>query len=116
MPAADKWLNDVHRELDLGESARAMGNEGMARVCARRAAGIALGEYFLRSGLTGYGSSVHERLILFKSMATSNNHAKEIADHMLLRVNEDHKLPTDIDLIQETRWLIKYLQRKMESD
>lgn len=115
MPA-EKWLIEIHRELDKGEFARAMGNEGMARVCARRAAAIALGEYFHRSGLTGFGSSVYERINLYKSLATSTDRAVEIADHLLLRVNEDHNLPIEIDLIEETRWFIEHLQRQMDSN
>lgn len=114
MSTADEWIIEVHRELDRGEAARAMGNEGMARVCARRAAGIALGEYFHQSGLKGYGSSVQERIRLFKSMPISNDRAQEIADHLLIHVNEDHQLPINIDLLEETHWLIEHLQRKME--
>lgn len=114
MPA-DQWLVEVHRELNRAESAREMGNEGMARVCARRAAGIALGEFFHQCGLIGYGSSVQERLKLFKSLPISADRSGEIADHLLLRVNEDHKLPNKIDLIEETRWLIDHLQKHMES-
>lgn len=111
----NQWLIEVHRELDQAESARSTGNEGMARVCARRAAGIALGEYFHRCGLTGYGTNIHERIIFFKSLPISNDRVEEILDHLLLRVNEDHKLPIEIDLIEETRLLIEYLQNKIES-
>ncbi len=32
-------------------AARGRGNEGQARVCARRAAGVAVREYFLRLGI-----------------------------------------------------------------
>ena len=35
------------QEINRAEKARQDGNEGMARVCARRAAGIVVGEYLL---------------------------------------------------------------------
>jgi hypothetical protein len=40
----------IEKEFELAERARANGNEGRARVCARRAAGIAAREYLTRKG------------------------------------------------------------------
>ena len=38
------WQIKIKAEFDKAEQARARGNEGQARVCARRAAGIAARE------------------------------------------------------------------------
>ena len=43
-------LEEIQRELELGEKAEREGNSGRARVCARRAAGIALENYYTRMG------------------------------------------------------------------
>ena len=40
------WQAEIQAELEKAQQARARGNEGQARVCARRAAGIAAREYF----------------------------------------------------------------------
>jgi hypothetical protein len=37
----ENWQERYQNELERGEQARRDGNEGMARVCARRAAGLA---------------------------------------------------------------------------
>lgn len=108
-------LNQIILELSLAEDARARGNEGMARVCCRRAAGIAIGEYLYRHGYTGFGSSAYERITILKTLPNIKFQATITAEHLLLRVNEDHELPIDLDLIQETRWLIFYLLPDIKS-
>ena len=40
------WQEKLNLEFQRAEDARAKNNEGQARVCARRAAGIAIREYF----------------------------------------------------------------------
>jgi len=40
----DKILAEIQTELSLAENSRSSGFEGRARVCARRAAGIAIAE------------------------------------------------------------------------
>ncbi|MBM2849365.1 MAG: hypothetical protein HW418_2307 [Anaerolineales bacterium] len=47
-PCMDADQATVERELAQAHKARAAGNEGQARVCARRAAGIALREWYKR--------------------------------------------------------------------
>lgn len=118
MPAnhSTNWEVEVDKELYRAEQARSSGNEGMARVCARRAASVALGKYFNQRGFPNVGASVIERIKIFNSLPETSSRAREVTNHLLLRVNEDHKLPIDIDLIEETRWLADYihLQLKIE--
>ncbi|HET6846162.1 MAG TPA: hypothetical protein VFH29_04970, partial [Anaerolineales bacterium] len=44
------WEQRFDRELSNAQTARTRGNEGQARVCARRAAGIVAAEYLERLG------------------------------------------------------------------
>ena len=41
---------EIQKELERGEKAEREGNSGRARVCARRATGIALEDYYSRMG------------------------------------------------------------------
>jgi hypothetical protein len=81
----------------------------MARVCSRRAAGIAIGIYLYRNGFSGFGASAYERLNILQTLTNISPQVVEIAEHLLLQVNKDHKLPSEIDLIEDTRRLIDYL-------
>lgn len=100
-----EWKTQLKRELDQAEAARAGGNEGMARVCARRAAGIIIGEYLLRQGLPVPSQSAYDRLNYLNTLPEAAPEVREIAGHFLLHIDTDHKLPIDADLIAEAHWL-----------
>lgn len=99
----------IQAELGKAESARSAGNEGMARVCARRAAGIAAGEYINRNGYPFSGSSAYDRLRYLCETPGISSDIKNIAEHFLVRVTPDHTLPIEVDLIFEARWLAQRL-------
>ena len=90
-------------EFTRAEQARARGNEGQARVCARRAAGIAAREYLARRGETIRTPSAYDLLNMLKEDPHFPADLKQIAEHLTLRVNEEFKLPVDVDLIVEAR-------------
>lgn len=93
----------IEKEFDLAERARSKGNEGQARVCARRAAGIAAREHLIRKGIRPRSASAYDVLNLLKDDPLLPSDLKLIADHLTLRVTEEFKLPVDADLIAEAR-------------
>lgn len=97
------WQTEIQAEFDKAEEARARGNEGQARVCARRAAGIAIREYLRRQGIRPSSVSAFDLLNQMKQDPQLPPGLQEIAGHLTLRVNEDFKLPVDADLIAEAR-------------
>ncbi|GEM_PF-193394 len=99
----------IQAELARAEKARAAGNEGQARVCARRAAGIAIGEYLKLRGLPIPGPSAYERLKYLCEIDDVSLLVQEAAQHLLLRVTPEFTLPVDVDLIAKARWLIAEL-------
>jgi HEPN domain-containing protein len=102
MPFMD-WQAQVNAEFEKAEQARANGNEGQARVCARRAAGIAIREYLTRQGIRPPSVSAYDLLNLLKEDPRLSPDLKLIADHLTLRVTEEFKLPVNADLIAEAR-------------
>jgi hypothetical protein len=109
MSSGPTWKKDFEKELLMAENARAVGNEGMARVCSRRAAGIIIKEYTHRKGYSHSGSSVYEQLKWLQSEKKAPPQAHEIATLLLTRVDYNHNLPQEVDLIQETRNLAELL-------
>src|SRR6187200_496668 len=97
------WRTDMEAEFEKAEQARARGNEGQARVCARRAAGIAIREYLTRRGIRPPSVSAYDLLNLLKEDPSLSPGLKMIADHLTLRVTEEFKLPVDADLVAESR-------------
>src|SRR5215468_6252130 len=98
-----KWSPKLQAEFDRAEQARAQGNEGQARVCARRASGIAIREYLTRQGIRPPSVSAYDLLNLLKEDPHLPSDLKLIADHLTLRVTEEFKLPVDADLIAEAK-------------
>lgn len=106
---APDWQQRYIQELARARQARSDGNEGMARVCARRAVGELLGEYFQRRGIPVRTPSAYDRLHLLVSLPDVEAQVKTIAEHFLLRITPEHTLPVEADLIAEADWLAQAL-------
>ncbi|NWF65094.1 MAG: hypothetical protein HXY38_12395 [Chloroflexi bacterium] len=103
--------NGIEREFEQAQRARSAGNEGQARVCARRAAGIAIRDYFTRKGRPLPSRSAHDLLNLIQEEAPLPPDLKRVADHLTLRVTEEFKLPIEADLIAEAQSLCDWLMQ-----
>lgn len=104
-----EWRHLFENEIQQAQAARTAGNEGMARVCARRAAGIVIGEYLKRQGDKIFNPSAYERLRYLLSQPDISPQVRDIAEHFLVRVTPNHTLPIDADLIADAHWLQKLL-------
>ena len=105
----ESWQDQLAREFERAEAARARGNEGQARVCARRAAGIAIREYFSRAGRPVEHASAIDLLNILMQEPDLPEALRPAVEHLTLRVTEEFKLPVDADLVAEARVLCKTL-------
>ncbi len=113
MPKYNELMNpQIQVEFDRAKQARAKNNEGQARVCARRAAGIAIRDYLTRHGTHIPSTSAYDLLHLIKEDTLLPPDLKLVADHLTLRVTEEFKLPVEADLIAEARLLCDWLLNK----
>jgi len=103
------WRKLAHQELDMAEAARQSGNEGRARVCARRAAGHVIGEYLSRMNSPVTTDSALERLRYLYSSPGIDLHQREIIEHFLIHTTPEHELPIDADLIADVDLLAQLL-------
>ena len=99
------WKSRLEREFTRASDARARGNEGQARVCARRAAGIAISEFYARRGQPVRTPSAYDLLQLVAGEPHLSPELKRAARYLTLRVTEEFKLPVDVDLVEEARKL-----------
>jgi hypothetical protein len=106
-------MNDLktqlRNEFEKAQQARINKNEGQARVCARRAAGIAIRDYLTRKGTKVPSMSAYDLLNLLKEDVILPTDMKLIAEHLTVRVTEEFELPFDADLIAESRVLCDWL-------
>jgi hypothetical protein len=109
------WSDEVRHELDLASRARMDGNEGRARVCARRAGGIAVREYLKLRGESAPAASAYDLLKRLADMADAPQRARQAAALLTMRVDEEFKLPGDVDLIAEAGALCRALHPGLEA-
>jgi HEPN domain-containing protein len=103
------WKKQLELEFQRAKAARSSGNEGQTRVCARRAAGIAIREYYARRGQTVRTPSAYDLLQLLADEPQLSPELKQAAGYLTLRVTEEFKLPLDVDLVEEAHKLCEGL-------
>lgn len=110
----NNWQVEIESEFERAAQARGRGNEGQARVCARRAAGIAAREYLTRRGIRPPSVSAYDLLNLLKEDTLLSPDLKLIANHLTVRVTEEFKLPVDVDLVEEAKSFCRELLHSAE--
>ena len=105
IPMMADWKEKLQSEFERAEAARTRGNEGQARVCARRAAGIAIREYYARRGQSVRTPSAYDLLQLLAEEPHLSPDLKQAAAYLTLRVTEEFKFPVDVDLLDEAHKL-----------
>ena len=103
------WKQDLTVEFERAAQARIQKNEGQMRVCARRAAGIAIREYLTRQGQRPPSMSAYDLLNLLKQDLSLPPALQPVLDHLTVRVTEEFKLPVEADLVADARALCQTL-------
>lgn len=103
------WKQLTKEELFLAEQSRNDGNEGRARVCARRAAGHVAGEYLLRHGSALETKNALQKIRYLETSAEISPTERETLEHFLIHTTPEHRLPFDADLIADVHLLARQL-------
>lgn len=105
----------INLELDHAREARERGLEGRARVCARRACGVAIREYLHRHlpAAANEVESAYDLLKIIQDLPGIPAEIREAAGRLRLRVDQKFKLPDDIDPIAEAIRLIEALDSEL---
>ena len=110
----DDWRKRVDDALQMADAAKARGNEGMARVCARRAAGWTVQAYLNEQGIDLQTTSVIKHIDYLLRVDRVDPEVKLYLEHMLVAkqkddLESDSYLPLDVDLVAEAKLLISKL-------
>lgn len=96
----------IEAELSDARESRAQGKEGRARVCARRAAGLALGHYYERCLGKPAPASAYQLLQWFSQRKETPEELRETARRLIVRVTPEYKLPHSEDPLEDAQSLI----------
>lgn len=108
-------IQKITRELKLALQSQAKGNQGKARVCARRAAGWTIQEYLNQQGISLEGNNALEHIKYFAAQPGHPDQIAAVLHHLTLKLEKD-SLDSDayypiegVDLVREARWLAEEL-------
>jgi hypothetical protein len=98
----------IEEEFKRAEAARQAGNDGMVRVCARRAAGIAAEFWLERNPREGWGTDAITRLRATANAADIPAEIRAGAARLSARVTPRFTSPHDTDPLKDARELISF--------
>ena len=99
---------EIEREMQRAEEARRVGNQGKARVCARRAAGWAIGAWRAEQSPKTRIESVLTHLQAISDEEAHPPAIQAAAEHLTLRITAEHLLPVDAAPLEDAQLLIEY--------
>ena len=102
----------IQEEMLLAKQSRLEGNEGRARVCARRAAGTAAGLFLVKRGLARGQENALQALMVFSKLGHLPERIRLAVNWLIRRVDEDYNLPPEIDLIEEAGVVLRYIDQQ----
>ncbi|MBN2388218.1 MAG: hypothetical protein JXB85_14470 [Anaerolineales bacterium] len=100
---SEDWRQQSEEELIRAQAARHAGNEGRARVCARRAAGLAARDFLSRRGIPAH--SAYQALQTLTAFPGLPADLLSAAADLTLRVDADFRLPPNVDPLAAARLL-----------
>ena len=109
---AMKDVQEIHEEMKAAQEARRAGNEGMARVCARRAAGWAIGRRYHEQLPPTATSNAYLLLTWLKEQGEVPDTLRAAADRLTTRITEDHDLPHSEDPLEDAKEIVTAMIEK----
>ena len=104
----------IEQELAAGEAAGKDGNEGKARVCARRAVALATEAWLARCPVPPWRGDAMEHLRRLQQEASLPGPVREAAERLSTTVTKRHEAPFTTDPIGDARVIIEYLAANTE--
>jgi hypothetical protein len=104
------WQDEVLLELKAARLAAREKLTGRSRVCARRAAGRAVKEYFNRFGNQESALNFFDCLVAYGHEPDLPDAVRTSAQHLVQKVDQNHNLPGNIDLIADAENLFHFIR------
>ena len=103
------WQEQVEQELTKAAEGLQSGNEGMARVCARRAVAVAAQEWAAQHNLPAWQGDTLHQLRKIQEQSTFPLPVREAAQRLITKVTDQTKSPMTTDPIADARVILDHL-------
>ena len=105
----EETLRIISKEFDTAHNAMRAGNQGMVRVCARRAAGAAIARWLQSHPRNGWGIDAMSRLRALRDENTMPSDVRDAAARLGTKVTPRFASSQSIDPIGDARAVITRL-------
>jgi len=99
----------IEAEMRAAEAAWGAGNPGRARVCARRAAGLAIRAWYQRREGAGWGGDAMKQLVRLRADPAAPGPVRQAAARLTTQVDRQHQLPFDERPIEDARRIVAFV-------
>jgi len=103
------WQDSIEQELTKAFEGRQSGNDGLARVCARRAVALAAQHWAEQRHLPIWQGDAMHQLRQIEGETTFPLPVREAAQRLLTKVTEQAQLPMTTDPITDARMILDHL-------
>ena len=103
------WQEQIEQELSKATEGLNSGNDGLARVCARRAVALAAQHQLEQQNLPGWQGDAMHQLRQIQKETTFPLSVREAAQRLLTKVTEQGQLPMTKDPITDASIIIDHL-------
>ncbi len=108
----EEVVDQIHREFEIAAEAQKAGNDGMVRVCARRAAGAAIGHWLSTHPEKNWGADAMNRLRNVQHDETVPAHVGDAAVRLTTKITEQFRSPFPTDPVTDSRIIIDYFMER----
>ncbi len=105
----DLAIKNIEKEFAQGEQARKKGNDGMVRVCARRAAGVAIAYWLESHRREGWGVDALNQLRNLQLDESMPQSLREAALRLTTKITEQFTPVFPTDPVEDSKIIIDYL-------
>ena len=102
----------IEKEFKIAAGAQTAGNEGMVRVCARRAAGTAIGYWLAIHREKNWGVDAMNRLKNLQRDGSMPPQVQEAARRLTTKITEQFRSPFPTDPIADSRIIIEFFLKE----
>jgi len=105
------WREQIEQELAKAAVGLQEGNEGLARVCARRAVGLGIQEQVQRSGVKAWPADAMNQLRKIQSEESFPLEIRQAAQRLLTKVTQQEQQSVSTDPIADARVILNHLDQ-----
>ena len=105
----------IEKEFAIAKHAESISNDGMVRVCARRACGIAITFFLQHFPEKNFASDAMNQLKQLQRDETFSEASRNAAQRLTTKVNEKFSVPFSNNPIDDAKIIIEEIENKLRT-